>query len=152
MKSLVVYYSESENTAKLAHVIAAKLGTVERSIETVRPEETTAYDLIVIGSPVHGSRPNAAVMHFIEAMPELPGKKAAAFCTMHLFGDKRVIDIIQQQLEHKGMLFLGGFCTKGLSRLVANFGPRIFNRGRPSPQDLKEADEFAGMLLQTANS
>ena len=151
MKALVVFYSESDNTAKIAGAIATRLGVVAKRVEAVNPADTAAYDLIVIGSPVHGSRPNAAVMRFIERMPQLEGKKAAAFCTMHLFGDKKAIDIIARKLEEKGLKFIGGFCRRGLSRLVANFGPRIFNRGRPSSLDLQEAADFGGRLLDIAS-
>ena len=143
MKSLVVYYSESDNTGKLARAIASRLGVEERRIDTVKPEETASYDLIFIGTPVHGYRPNETVTRFIAAMPQLPGKKVAVFCTMHLFGHNRVIETMRRQLEAKELIFQGGFCRMGLSRLVANFGPRIFNRGKPSFKDLDEAAEFA---------
>jgi flavodoxin len=147
MKSLVIYYSESDNTGKLARAIASRLGIEERRIETVKPEEAASYDLIFIGTPVHGYRPNPEVTRFIEAMPRLPGKKAAVFCTMHLFGHSRVIKALRRHLEAKGLVFMGGFCRKGLSRLVANIGPRVFNRGRPSLKDLRDAADFAERVL-----
>ena len=147
MKSLVVYYSESDNTAKLARAMASSLGVEARRIETVQPEETGSYDLIFIGTPVHGNKPNPVVVKFINAMPQLTGKRAAVFSTMHIGGDKKVFNILKQLLESKGLIFSGGYSSRGLSRLIANFGPRIFNRGKPSQEDLAKAGEFAHKLL-----
>jgi flavodoxin len=147
MKSLVAYYSESDNTAKLAKVMASSLGIEARRIEAIKPEETGSYDLILIGTPVHGYKPNQIVVNFINAMPQLTGKRVAVFCTMHMSGDKKVFKILKQLLESKGLTFLGGYSSRGLSRLIANFGPRIFNKGKPSPEDLARAGEFAQNLL-----
>ena len=50
-------------------------------------------------------------------------------------------------LEAKGMVFLGGVSALGWSRLIGNFGPRVFNRGRPNREELARAEEFGRKLL-----
>ena len=50
-------------------------------------------------------------------------------------------------LEGRGMVYLGGCSARGWSRLVGNFGPRIFNRGRPNQVELARATEFGKSLL-----
>ncbi|MEM4447268.1 MAG: hypothetical protein QW328_07080 [Nitrososphaerota archaeon] len=81
-------------------------------------------------------------------IPPLTGVKGAAFCTFHNSGDKRTINYIKEKLEEKGAKFLGGFSCKGESRFVANFGPRIFNKGRPNSDDLKKAEDFARTIAK----
>jgi len=50
-------------------------------------------------------------------------------------------------LEAKGTIFLGGVSARGWNRLIANFGPRVFNRGRPNREELARAEEFGRKLL-----
>lgn len=147
MRAIVIYYSESGNTEKLAHAVATGLGTQAVRIENVKTHELPGYDLICIGTPVQGSAPAREVLDFISQMPPVSGKKAAVFCTMHMFGDKKVIQILKKILEARGMVFLGGFSALGWSRLIANFGPRIFNRGRPNQDELTRAEKFGRELL-----
>jgi flavodoxin len=147
MKTLVVYYSESGNTQKLAQAVAAGLGTQTLRIEEVKAQELADCDLICIGTPVQGAAPAKKVLEFISHMPPMKDKKAAVFCTMHMFGDKKAIEILKRTLEDRGMVFLGGFTALGWSRLIANFGPRIFNRGRPNREELARAEDFGRNLL-----
>jgi flavodoxin len=147
MNVLVAYYSESDNTRKLADALASGLGTQAICLEAVKWEALPAYDLICIGTPVQGARPARKVMEFVSRLPLLKGKRCAAFCTMHAFGDTRTLRILKKALEAKGMVSLGGCSARGWSRLVANFGPRIFNRGRPNQEELARAAEFGRSLL-----
>jgi flavodoxin len=115
MRAIVVYYSESGNTQKVAQAVGAGLGTQDRRVEEVKIQELPTYDLICIGTPVQGGAPAKKVLDFISQMPALNGKKAAAFCTMHMFGDKKTILILRKVLEARGMVFLGGFTALGWS-------------------------------------
>lgn len=146
-KILVVYYSESGNTEKVARVIAEKTEANLRKIEEVRPEEINSYDLMFIGTPVHGFAPAKEVKKFLDKLPEISGGEAAAFCTMHIAGDKRTFKKIKEKLEAKKITYLGSFSCLGLSRLIGNFGPRIFNKGRPNEEDLKKAGDFGKRIL-----
>ena len=85
---------------------------------------------------------------FISQIPRMDGRKCAAFCTMHAFGDKTTLRSMQTALEAKGMVYLGGCSALGWSRLVANFGPRIFNRGRPNREELATAEALGRKLLE----
>ena len=57
-KGIVVYYSRSGNTKKMAEVIAegmneAQLPTECKSVEKVKADELRSYDAIVLGSPTY---------------------------------------------------------------------------------------------------
>ena len=148
MKFLVVYYSESGNTEKVAKAIAQAIAGDIKRVEETKPEELADYDLIFIGTPVHGSRPARKIEDFLDDLPELSNRKAAAFCTLHLFGDETTFQIIKEKLEKRGIIFIDSFSCLGWSRLVGNFGPRIYNKGRPNSEDLKKASEFAKRVLE----
>ena len=77
----------------------------------------------------------------------MDGKKTAVFCTMHMFGNKKATEILRKILETKGLEFLGSFTALGWSRLIANFGPRIFNRGRPNQDELAGTEDFGRTLM-----
>jgi flavodoxin len=150
MNALVVYYSKSGNTEKLAFAVGTGIGVKPRRIEEITPSGISGYDLIVFGSPVHGSKPAAPMMDFISRLPRMDGKKAAVFCTKSLFGDKTTLAAMQQALEAKGMKVLGGIYAIGWSRFVGNFGPRIFHRGHPSAEELKRAEEWGKAVAAKA--
>jgi len=143
MKSLVIYYSETGNTEKVAKTIAGAIAGEIKRVEETKLDELADCSLIFIGTPVHGSRPAKKIENFLDGLPELSGKKAAAFCTMHIGGDKTTFKIIKEKLEKRGIIFIDSFSCLGWSRLVGNFGPRIFNKERPNGEDLKKAAEFA---------
>jgi len=147
VKVLVAYHSESGNTQKLALAIAAGMGTGAVSIDALEGRALQGYDLICIGTPVQYGAPTRQVRDFISRMPTMSGKKGAAFCTMHMFGDKRTLQTLKGLLEAKGMVFLGGVSARGWSHLIGNFGPRVFNRGRPNREELARAEEFGRKLL-----
>jgi flavodoxin len=147
MKSIVIYYSKSGNTQKVAQAVAAGLKAEAKRIDEINSSELAKYDLVVFGSPVWGGKPAAPLAEFISLMPRLDGKKVGVFCTKSLFGDKSTLAAMKLTLEDKGAIHLGGFCATGWSRFVGNFGPRIFHRGHPSPSELAKAEEFGRRLL-----
>jgi flavodoxin len=149
MKALVAYYSESDNTKKLAEALASGLETEAVRLEAVNPWTLHEYDLICLGTPVQYGAPAAVVREFVARMPPLNGKSCAAFCTMHAFGAKATLRTMKTWLEAKGMVYRGGCSARGWSRLVANFGPRIFNRGHPNADELSRARELGRSLAQT---
>jgi flavodoxin len=151
MKSVVIYYSETGNTEKVAKAIAKGINCEAKKIEDFNLKKIMDYDLIFLGTPVHGFAPAKKVQKFLEEMPTMSGKKGAAFCTMHSIGDKEVLKIIKDKLTEKKISFIDGFSCLGRSRLVANFGPKIFNKDRPNEKDLKEAEEFGKKILKTAS-
>jgi len=106
MKSLVLYYSRTGNTRRVAKKIASLLGAEEEEIKDVKKRSgflgyvgagidalfskptqiaplahnVADFDLIVIGTPVWAGRMTPAVRTFLQRS-ELRGKKVALFCT-----------------------------------------------------------------------
>lgn len=85
MKSLVVYDSVYGNTAQVAQAIGRGLGddVDVTCVSEVDPSRLTSYDLLLVGSPVHGGRPTPAIDAFVRKLPAsvLTGTRVAAFDT-----------------------------------------------------------------------
>lgn len=148
MKSLVIYYSKTGNTEKVAKAIAKGLDADLRKINEIN--DILEYQFICVGTPVHAFAPAEPVKEFLGKLPDLLDKKGAGFCTMHMIGAKGTFKILREEMEAKGIKFLGDFSCKGLSRIVGDVGPKIFNKGRPNEKDLKKAEDFGRELLVKA--
>lgn len=85
MRSLIIYDSLYGNTEKIARAIGQGLPD-DVDVKHVSQGETlglTGYDLLVVGSPVHGGRPTPAIEAFVRRLPAgtLVGMRVAAFDT-----------------------------------------------------------------------
>jgi flavodoxin len=131
MKTLVVFYSRTGTTKKVAEAIAKKTGadleeikdTVDRSgamgyirsgrdamkkrLTNLEPilKNPADYDLVVIGTPIWGWNVSAPVRTYLTEQKEkfLPGadKKVAFFCTMGGSGDKNAFSEMEKIIGKK---------------------------------------------------
>lgn len=145
LKPIVIYYSKTGNTKKVARAIAESLDTT--AIDVQKAKNIWEYNLIVIGTPVHGAKPAKSIRKFLETLPKSKGKYGSAFCTMWKMGDKKTINYIKKKMEEKGIEFLDGFSVVGISGLLGGLGPKIINKERPNDEDLENAKEFGKKLI-----
>ena len=96
MKVLVVYYSESGNTEKAARAIAESVGAELKRVQDITPVEIARYDLVFFGTPVQGSRPASTMTQLLTQLTPTEGKNAAAFGTMHLWGENRYSSLLNR--------------------------------------------------------
>jgi len=124
MKILVVYDSIAGNTEKVAQAIGNALSGDIRVVRTgeVNPEALGEIDLLIVGSPTHGSRPTPEIKTFLGKIPEkgLQNIKVAAFDTRinstftRLFG--HAASKIADNLKKKGgnlVIAAEGFIVEG---------------------------------------
>jgi flavodoxin len=122
MKALVVYYSKSGNTRRMAEEIAKALGAETEQIVEVGVKRTgilgflragrgammreksrietpklrpSDYDLVFVGSPVWGWNLAPAVRSYLAAVA-LGQRPIALFCTMGSNGEKKTFDSIRE--------------------------------------------------------
>lgn len=85
MKALVVYYSQTGNTERIANAIYKEIsGKNEACLEKLKnisPESANDYDLVLVGSPCIDSDLAISVKTFLNDLPNSPKFKLAGFYT-----------------------------------------------------------------------
>ena len=89
-KKLIVYFSDSGNTKKLAEMIQAAVGGDIMDIKAPKPD-FSAYDLIFLGTPNYSATVAGPMADYIKGI-DLKGKTVAPFCTHGMGGLQNVGD------------------------------------------------------------
>ena len=89
-KKLIVYFSDSGNTKKLAEMIQAAVGGDIMDIKAPKPD-FSAYDLLFLGTPNYPATVAGPMADYIKGI-DLTGKTVAPFCTHGMGGLQNVGD------------------------------------------------------------
>ena len=175
-RAVVVYWSRTGNTEKVASAIREGLETAGMQVCILRTEEATEldffeYDLVCLGCPTYQWHPPKPVDDFLRTKlrtyrnqgrvklcaPKIPGKSALVFCTYsgpHT-GINEAIPVgkyMGQYFEHLGFHLLGEWYVLGEFHgwEAADTQGRMGDiRGRPNEEDLARVRADA---LQLARS
>jgi flavodoxin/ferredoxin len=151
MKCLVIYYSQSGNTKKIAQAlqkgITQQTGQCDIArVKEIKPEELAKYDLIGIGAPTWSSCPSPIVIYFIKSLPaSLKGKHFFWYSTHGILPGRSVIRGVQPLLE-QGMTVIGWKDWYGQASLPGH-GKPWFTDGHPDEIDLAEAESFGKAMV-----
>ncbi len=174
LKALVIYWSATGNTEKVAKAIEralvkAGIEPVVKKIKDAGDEEFFDYDIIFIGSPSYQFLPPEPVQEFMNekmnvhrdrgdvklGSPRIPGKTAVIFCTYS--GPHTGIGEAIPAGEYLGQFFEHiGFDVAAKWYNVGEFhGREEFStkgrlgdiRGRPNEQDLAEVEKNVAELI-----
>jgi flavodoxin I len=132
MKVLVVYYSQTGNTEKIAQAIQEEASQSNEAtlmkIEDVDPGGVKDFDLIVIGSPLHAGNLSGPVKDFLDNMQVEPGKKLACFIThaapaypdqeLGKFNEPVQAACDKNKIEFAGSFACQGFLTPELHEMI----------------------------------
>ncbi len=139
-KILVIYFSKTNHTKKMAEEIYDELKNCDAKIDLVDVsnldyDSIPSYDAYIIGSPNYFGTMAAEIKLFFDKsvryFKKLEGKVAAAFTSAGMIGgggDAVVLDILKACLVH-------GMVVKGETR-IGHFGPVAI--GDPDERALKE--------------
>ncbi|MBN1912776.1 MAG: NAD(P)H-dependent oxidoreductase [Candidatus Omnitrophica bacterium] len=117
-RALIVYYSLSGNTKKMAEAVKkglAKEGleAAVKEVSSVKPQDLLRYDAIIIGSPTYYGTMSFQIKKLLDDSVEfhgkLDGKVGAAFASSANIGggnETTILDILNAMLIH-GMI-IGG--------------------------------------------
>jgi flavodoxin len=141
-KSIVIYDSWSGNTKYIAEAIAEKLVCPAVSVDKINDYALDKFDLIVIGSPVHGGMPTGKIDGFLSSMPK--PRMSAVFVTFGapLFGPltaNACLDKMEKKLQGT---CLGRFKCHGYHKILFTYP------SHPDEQDKADAAKFAEKLLE----
>jgi len=144
MKCIILYFSQSGNTKKIARAIHKGMHPlVERCdlipIERAAPRDLSVYDLVGIGSPTR-SGPPPHLRRFIQAIPRQPGKHAFIFYT-HGVLFRRFLPAAVRLLAKRGFTVIGAKNWYG-SVHHPLFPTPYLTDGHPDEIDLADAENF----------
>jgi len=143
MRMLVVFYSKTGNTAKVAEKIKAffeekKVSVALHALQPVKnlkpkklvklekvplkpvPFSLKEFDCIFLGSPVWGFKANPVAVSFLKGLENLQGKKFVLFLTCHGFTGSS-IKKMSSILATKGAVVIDSFAIKSV---FSSFGEK----------------------------
>jgi len=176
LRSLIVYFSATGNTKKVADAIRealqeAAVPVTFLEVKQAAEEELYNYDLVFLGSPSYEFLPPEPMLRFIKeriklhrgrgdiklGAPEIPGKTAVVFCTYS--GPHTGINEATTAGKYMGQLFEHlGFRVAAEWYVVGEFhGSEEFStkgrlgdiRGRPNQDDLAKVKTDVRSLVRS---
>ena len=146
MNILLVYFSQTGNTRKVAETMAEAFRDKGHTVRTLsmkeaQPADILSCDVLGMGTPCFESQAPTPVKDFLLALPPLYGKSAFVFATSG-GSTGRVLYDLTCIIQSKGAAVMGGFLVHGT---VHHPAPCLIGRmpGRPNQEDLGRAHSFA---------
>jgi hypothetical protein len=168
MEAVVIYWSKTGNTEKVALAIKESLAAIGMQVTYRRAEDAGnldwfSYDLVCLGFPSYQWSPPGPVDRLLKdkfaeyrkmgriktGAPKIPGRNALIFCTYS--GPHTGIDealpackYAGQYFAHLGFSVVDDWCVVGEfhgSEEHSTMGPLGDIRGRPNAQDLAKLRE-----------
>jgi len=152
MKSIVIYYSQTGNTKKIAQAlqkgIIRQTGQCDISrVKEIKPEALVNYDLIGIGAPTWSSCPSPIVIYYCKSLPPtLKGKHFFWYSTHGTMPGRCLIRGVKP-LQEQGMTVIGWkdwYC----GCKVPGHAKPWFTDGHPDEIDLAEAESFGAAMVE----
>jgi Fe-S-cluster-containing hydrogenase component 2/flavodoxin len=157
LKGIIIYFSLTGNTSKMAQAIQKGMRQVIEKCDIVRINNLISisqilntyslneYDLIGVGCPCWGGGPPFPVRLFIENMTSLHGKYTFTFSTS---GARPEIFIprMARLLAKKGLTVIG-YRNWYASAFLPIFPKPYLTDGHPDEIDLKEAEDFGKEMV-----
>ncbi len=156
---LVVYDSVFGNTERIAQSIGKTLSSRESvhlmPVSTVKPENLTGVDLVIIGSPTRGFRPTDGITKFLKelSVPTITKTKFAVFDTRLSLEDTK-------SSFTRFIVKTGGYAARNIARLLRKRGgalvvePEGFlvtgEKGPLKDGEMRHAQTWALDLLEAA--
>lgn len=152
MKVLIVYYSQTGNTQKIARMIRdgirqAGNEVTLRYLRDASYEELAGYDMVGFGSPVWYEMP-PNMRRFVEDMPDQGGKLAFSFCT-HATMPDLYFPLVIPRLKRHGLRVVDWRKWYG-NASIQIFPEPYYTAGHPDRQDLEEAQAWGNEVCGRA--
>ncbi len=140
-QAIVIFDSWSGNTQAVAQVLAGEMNCPAVRVDDIANYVLQEYDLVVVGSPVHGGMPTTKISDFLSKLD--PPRASAVFVTYGapLFGPA-IADICLSSMEKKlHNTSIGRFRCHGFHQIFRTY-PK-----HPDQNDKTDAAEFARGLM-----
>ena len=151
MKSIVIYFSQTGNTQKVAERIRNGIREVTGNCElaplkSTDPHQLCEYDLIGLGCPVFDYEEPLNVRRFINSLRSVGGKHAFVFST-HGCLPEYFFPSVVPRLQRRGLLVIG--MRDWYSKVYLAPMPDPYpTEGHPDLIDLMEAEAFGREMAE----
>lgn len=151
LKGIVVYFSGTGNTAKVAGAIYRGMKSViacdVAPIKMVKSEDMAKYDVIALGCPVWAHREVIRTKTFTYDMPRMDGKHAILFSTHGALPAGQFWGMSRNILK-KGMTIIGWNDWCGPDLMLGHTAQPHTNLGHPDEIDLTESEAFGRLMAE----
>jgi formate hydrogenlyase subunit 6/NADH:ubiquinone oxidoreductase subunit I/flavodoxin len=145
LRGVVVYYSATGSTAKVAKAIHAGMRELLEcdllSVAEADPKKMAQYDVIGIGGPIWYFRETANLRLFVWKLPQLAGKLCFQFCT-HGSEPTGFFASLAQMLDKRGLTIIGWKDWYGSVLQVLHMPKPYLTDGHPDTIDVDDARAF----------
>lgn len=145
MNFLIIYFSQTGGTEKIAQKIKQGILNQGNSCDIIGIKEALSkdlgkYDIIGIGTPTFYYREPVNVRNFILAMEKVDGKHCFLFCTHgSIIGN--TFYYMREELANSGYIVIGTYDSYSESSI--QFYPKIMHtQNHPDEKEFEEAIEF----------
>lgn len=158
MKTIILYYSRTKKTSKVAETLADELSAdiieikdlkdragslkyINASMDAVREIKTdiepstvdiSKYGLVYVGTPVWAGKPAPAIITLIDKC-NFQGKDVILFATLGGSGGKKTIERMREKVEVRGGRMITSF-------LIKTAGKKMFEIGEETKKTVEEMD------------
>lgn len=151
MKTLIICFSQTGNTHKIAECIyqgitAAGSQCEMKTLNETTPESLSQYDLIGLGAPVFWYKEPLNVQDFIQTLPEQNSRHWFVFCT-HANVIGNFFPSITEKLSKKGAKVIG-FHNSYADLTVPFYPYPSYTTGHPDEIDFQEAKAFGENIVE----
>lgn len=155
MKTLVIYFSQTGNTQKVAEYIGDGIREVASdcrliSLSDLNSQKLSDYDLLGLGTPVFYYKEPFHIREFIENLPMQKGKQWFVFCS-HGAAMGRTLLSMTELLEKKDATVIGSYHTYADGQLPFYPYPTL-TTGHPDQEELAQARQFGRTIVQCSLS
>jgi len=70
-------------------------------INVIDPSVVADYDVLILGTPVHGFNPSKEALAFVKSLPKSENKESILFCTYRLWKG-RTFGKLKKEMKNKG--------------------------------------------------
>ncbi|MFX1258622.1 MAG: EFR1 family ferrodoxin [Promethearchaeota archaeon] len=154
MNVLIIYFSQTGNTKKIAKKIRKGILKSGNECELVRIKDVNKknlenIDLIGIGTPTFLYREPRNIKKFIQELDEMNGKHCFLFCT-HGSQIGNTFYYMNEELNKKGFVVINTFDSYASSSLQFYPYP-MHTTGHPDEIELNDAVEFGKKICDVSN-
>ncbi len=151
MKCVIIYYSQTGNTKKVARAIHKGIAPLVSRCDLIpvrqmRFEDLADYELVGLGSPVWMGAEPPNVRRFIDHLPRQYGKHLFSFNT-HGVLPELYFPAVLRRLKVKGFTAIGMRDWYGTARFQLAPSP-YYTDGHPDEIDLKAAEAFGAEMVE----